>query len=360
VGDAAVDQQLQMRRSYVSFANFVSAAAQRENATWPLFRVPDFELLAGQVRLQSGSEAVSCTTLVDMQDEDEYLKFISNNYKDGVDEAHLIRYGNLDRLVPEGYTPNFTLLGMDGFLPDLMKRAYRAPMWQLSPRTYYLRRRLILMSRSFLTFFHISHYCYVLALSSYDLINWDLVSSEPLYLDLINALIALKNESVTSDLDNYGGTGILTEQEHNAMHSALPNSDSSFPHSFLFAPVYKIPGDQESKIVAYIGGGFAWDFALRFLLPDNIQGLVVELRNSCNQSSIYELMGHDAFYLGKNATHEPMYNEMEVVRDLSPSTHPNFATTPGHCRYSMVRCMLNLPTDFVNDSNPKSCFFATG
>jgi hypothetical protein len=114
----------------------------------------------------------------------------------------------------------------------------------------------------------------------------------------------LKNESLTSAMLRYTDTGVITKEDHNAMHSTLPNSDVSFPHSFIYTPVHEIPGDYDSKIVAFVIGGFAWDFAMRFLLPDNIEGIVVEIQNSCNQNSLYELMGHDAIYLGENAAHE--------------------------------------------------------
>jgi hypothetical protein len=104
----------------------------------------------------------------------------------------------------------------------------------------------------------------------------------------------------------------------------------------MSTPIHEVPHDTESKIVARLSGSFAWDYTLRFLLPDNVAGIVVELRNTCNQSSLYRLIGHDAFYLGDNATKEAKYDEMEVVRDLALSTHPNFTTTPGHCHYTMV------------------------
>jgi hypothetical protein len=135
---------------------------------------------------------------------------------------------------------------------------------------------------------------------------------------------------------SYSNTGIISDEDHNARHSALLNSNVSFPQSFIFSPVHDIPGDYDSPIVAFLSGGFAWDYALRFLLPSNVEGVVVEIKNSCNQTSVYELMGYDALYLGKDATHESKYDDMVVIRDLSISTHPNFTTTPGHCRYTIV------------------------
>ena len=77
------------------------------------------------------------------------------------------------------------------------------------------------------------------------------------------------------------------------MHSSLPNSDVSYPYSFMNTPIHEIPNDYESKIVGTTGGGFAWDFALRYLLPNNVEGIMVEIQNSCNQTSLYELIGYD-------------------------------------------------------------------
>ena len=146
----------------------------------------------------------------------------------------------------------------------------------------------------------------------------------------------MKSECVVSPFRKYANSGGLLQKEHDALHSTRTNSDSSFPHSILNCPVHEIPGDSESKIVSYIYGGFSWDFALRYLLPDNVKGIIVRISNSCNQTSLYEVVGHDTYYLGGNATHESKYDNMQVVRDIYPSTHPNFTSTPGHCRYTIV------------------------
>jgi hypothetical protein len=176
------------------------------------------------------------------------------------------------------------------------------------------------------------------AIPYYFAINWDILASETDYTGMIAAMQVLKNQSVVAPVRPYQDEGsVLPKDVHDAMHSSRLNSNVSFPHSILMTPVYEVPNDSESKIVAYIGGGFAWDYALRSLLPDNVNGIIVEIKNSCNQSSLYELVGHDAFYLGENATKESKYDIMEVVRDLSFGTHPEFASTPGHCLYTIVR-----------------------
>lgn len=129
-----MDQQRKMREAFVGFAYLVSSSAHQANAKWPLFRVPDFELHAGQLRLQSGAEIIGCNYLIKPNEEAEYLEFVAANYKDSLMEGHMTRYGNLDRLTPIGYTPNFTTIGPTGFVPDTTNRALRFAFWQLSPR----------------------------------------------------------------------------------------------------------------------------------------------------------------------------------------------------------------------------------
>jgi hypothetical protein len=196
-----------------------------------------------------------------------------------------------------------------------------------------------------------------------------LTNSVPDYEALHKAIFALKNQTVYTRVRPYINDKI-TKEEHKAMHSTRPNSDADYPHSFVNAPIHEIPNDYESKIVGVTGAAFAWDFALRFLLPDNVEGkachvefelnqrylrnndssrllfvlptfpplsgIIVEILNSCNQSHLYELQGIDAFYLGANAVRDPKYDDMAVVRDLFATTHPNYTSASGHCRYSIV------------------------
>ena len=171
---------------------------------------------------------------------------------------------------------------------------------------------------------------------TYFSVNVDSFVSNPIAMDLGKAIYELKNETILTAVRPVTQSSSNTVSEHNAMHSSRPNSDIKYPHSYIGTPVHKITNDTQSKIVAHVGGLFAWDFALRFLLPTNVNGIIAELRNSCNQSSLYALVGHDAFYLGDNATRESKYDDMEVVRDLSLGSHPNFTTTSGHCRYTIV------------------------
>jgi hypothetical protein len=170
----------------------------------------------------------------------------------------------------------------------------------------------------------------------YGFLNLDLINSLPLLLARNVAMSALKNETVYTGVARYSSANAYKEEEHTALHSTLKNSNISYPHSFIGHPIHTIPGDYNSEIVALIGGGVAWDFALRNLLPEGVDGIIVETENNCNQSFTYQITGPDAFFIGNGGLHETKYENMKVVRSLSVHTHPNFTTTSGHCYYSMV------------------------
>ena len=141
-----MDQQQRMRDALTGFANHISSSARQENATWPMYRLPDFELHAGSRRLEAGVEIVVFSPNVEPKDVEEYLEFVTANHEDAVNEAHMIRYGNTDRLIPVGYTPNFQLIGPTGFFPDPQIRQFRGPIWQLSPRKLFFMFFSVLIS----------------------------------------------------------------------------------------------------------------------------------------------------------------------------------------------------------------------
>lgn len=121
------------------------------------------------------------------------------------------------------------------------------------------------------------------------------------------------------------------------MHSIVPGSQSDFPHSLVGHPVHEMVDDPNSQIVAFLGGGFAWDFALRNLIPDEVGGITVVIQNSCNQTYTYEVNGKEAFFKGTGDLHEAKYVSLNETVNLWPSTDPKYVSTPGHCLYSMVR-----------------------
>jgi hypothetical protein len=176
----------------------------------------------------------------------------------------------------------------------------------------------------------------ILAPFDYSGVNWDIVNTYPEYLSRVEAMEVLRNELLISKVRPYSSQSAFSKVEHDALHSQVNSSSVKFPHSFVAYPIFSVPGDFKSEIVAYAGSGFAWDFALRNLLPEGVDGIIVEIENNCNQSYSYQISGPEAFFIGEGKLHETKFNDRNVFRSLSLHDHPNFTTTPGHCYYSLV------------------------
>jgi hypothetical protein len=157
------------------------------------------------------------------------------------------------------------------------------------------------------------------------MINWDINDAIPDFSTSIDSIAKLKNESfVTAILPLNPFLQIQQDQNHNH-------------RSFFVHPIHKSGVDKNSEIVALLCGGYSWDIELLSLLPIGVNGIVVEIRNTCNQTYSYQIDGPDVVFVGEGSKHEKTYEHMEVVRDLIPYSHSDFISTPGHCLYSIVR-----------------------
>lgn len=301
-------QQVDILNAFSNLGSQMTAYAQSTNATWPYFWLPLFETYAEDALRDSRAEGVSVANFVTHEQRETYVDFATDNYEAMVMEGHLLRSGDLDRLSETGYHPYLTSTNGAGEFEMEEEREFYFPSFSFSPPPF-----------------------------SYGLINWNMLSVQD-YDNAINAMLDLKNETVLTPVRSYISTGVSqTKEEHERLHSELPESSSSHPHSLLFRPIHERVHDYESPIVGLVAAGFAWDASLRNLVPEGINGIVAVVRNSCNQEYTYQINGPDAIFQGAGDFHDPGYDAFEVVADLALHTHPDFSSTPGHCLYSMVR-----------------------
>jgi len=80
----------------------------------------------------------------------------------------------------------------------------------------------------------------------------------------------------------------------------------------------------------------AWDVPLRNTIPNGVEDIFVNLRNSCNQSFTYLVSGPDAIYVGEGDLHDPNFDEYGTSFDLWESKNPDFLRDPYHCRFSVT------------------------
>jgi hypothetical protein len=174
--------------------------------------------------------------------------------------------------------------------------------------------------------------------NSYFIVNLDIKSIN--YDDLFSSLLLLKNQTLISNVNPYVEGDQAEKDYHASFHDQLPDSDASFPHSFMFRPVHEKVEDPESEIVAVVLIPVAWDASLRRLLPDEVEGIIAVGRNNCGQQFTYEIVGEDAYFMGWEDLHDPHYDDKEFVVNLDFSDHADFMDTPGHCAYTLVSLVV--------------------
>ena len=304
-------QQKILYDSFRAVGDSISADALRTGSKWPYYTSPYYELYAGQALNQSRAEIAAFFTHVDSDGRDNWTEYATANYHEWSRAGHMYKYGNLDRLDEVNYVPDMLQKSPEGnWIPDNEWDEYW-PMWLYSPPP-----------------------------AQYGAVNWNLINV-PDYEQIVEAAKVLRGESIICRVRKSVSTGTaFTEEEHDKMHSQLgTGSSSDHPHTFLWTPLYEDPEDPESKFVAVIATGFAWDFSLRNLLPDKVQGLIAIITNDCNQTYTYDISGKDAFFLGEGDLHEPKYDKYKKIQNLSRLTHPLKDSTPGHCQYTLVRSL---------------------
>lgn len=241
---------------------------------------------------------------VEIGDREAYENYANEHVQEWVEEGHKIEGKGRLAAGMESYNPYITDYST-GLEVDLSNGPYCC-VWQYSPPP-----------------------------STYGLTNMNLNSIGD-YAAIIPAIAQLQNETLITRVRNYASVPTaMTQEEHDAMHSRLANSDSQYPHSFAYHPVRRKVDDKSSDVVGVLVSGIAWDANLRFLLPRGVLGIHAVVKNTCGQSYTYEIDGPDAFFIGDGDLHELEFNYLEVMFDLTRGDG-RLDTTPGHCEYFMV------------------------
>ncbi|CAB9519351.1 Guanylate cyclase [Seminavis robusta] len=315
VGDAAIHQQRDLRDGLDSFAASLAVYAETNEIgeRWPFVTLPMFEHYAQHSLKQAHIETLNVLPLVTNSQRQDWVEYANSKYDGWVQEGHYLQKGNLDRLVggDETYHAYISDRQPDGSFVNATERDYYFISWLYSPPP-----------------------------ATYDLLNGNLFSVPP-FAKAAEAIMALGNETVmTPVMPHVGIPTAMTREEHNLLHTELLDTRSENPHSFFTHAVHRArrpgdPLDEETEIVAVLAGATAWDVALLQLLPEGVVGIYAVIKNNCGQEHTYEIRGPDAFYLGDKDLHESKYSSMERVVNLALHSHKNFATTPGHCQYTM-------------------------
>ena len=174
VSNAAVQQQVNIRKGFQGMANSLTASAQGSNVTaqWPFYTMPLFESYAKTFFEQTEAQNLFVFPKVNHRDRPAWERYATSNHANWVEESNLIQYGSLKHLDtdPAKYNPFIYRESPTGPTPDGIQKIY-FPAWTSSPPP-----------------------------SNYGSINWD-VMSDPNYEKTIQALLVLQDETVVAQVE---------------------------------------------------------------------------------------------------------------------------------------------------------------
>lgn len=149
--------------------------------------------------------------------------------------------------------------------------------------------------------------------------------------DAIDALRALSTEAVLSPVQKDGVVVPLSTPFEDT------SSETTEPTSMILHPVHESVASS-SQVAGVLAGGISWGALIRDSFPEQAQGIMAVVKNTCDQSFSYYHDGADLSFRGEGDLHDSRYDDMEVVVNLSLNhASPRFESTKGHCLYSVVR-----------------------
>jgi hypothetical protein len=298
----------------------ISAATTAAPSAWPYFHQELFESFAIDFQKASRTDYVGVNNLVSSDQRDSFVDYVTQHHQDWTKSSHQIAYGNLDLLDtdPSKYNPfisrkdDLKIGGTsDTYIPDRLERDFYLVRTTESPppRAYGPS------------------------------INYN-VASNPDVAQLMTSLFELRNESLLSNVQPYRST--LFEDEALNFSTSEDFEDGVFatPHSYVHQPILRVLQDSTSEIVATITAAVDWGASLQSRVAagnTSANGVHCVIENDCNDMFTFEIVDNEAIYSGRGDKHLASFDYKEVFVDLAAvHAHPNYTTSPGHCRYTMV------------------------
>ena len=219
---STLEQQKNIREGFLAMSNACTAYGQQNNLTWPFVALKYFEMYGANLRKQSLIEAFWIAHRVTHENLDAYLAWVDENYEAEVPESFEIDPTTKQYFEGGRYHPSLHIKTSEGFVKDYDRPVYY-PLYQQSP-----------------------------AMFNYLLVNYNLQGVQD-YVDVIDASLALQNETVFTRVRHYSA---FTDKDHARLHSQrLQDATVDHPHSFVYYPIHEKVADTSSEIVGFVVSG---------------------------------------------------------------------------------------------------------
>jgi hypothetical protein len=270
----ASDAQLERFRMALNImADTISAVGQSDNRSFPLVRIPLYELTASHVRELSHVENIVWSPMVKPRQRQEWSSFVEAEELDSYEESKQLVQD--DALALRDYDMNSTMRTMvwrgnrniQGKFQEASRKQVTFPIAQCSPPPYSP------------TFF-----------------NYDMLS-ESYLVDMMDSLRATRSglmsawhSSLAEPPDSLAPIAYKVKF-HEQFATAASNGGMDHPHSIFVQPVFGDVHDETSDMVGLLSSVIAWDVFFANLLPHGVSGITAVLTNTCGQAYTYALDG---------------------------------------------------------------------
>ena len=293
------------------FSTLISSSAHHDDATWPLFTLPDFELFGEDARKLSGALLLAFTPLVTNSTRAAWETYSEENQ--GWIQEGLDVLGKTATQSTRGISPYIYQKTTRAFVPETELAQY-SPVWQLSP-----------------------------APSDPSLVNFNLFN-EPTYQRLVEFAIFTRQSAISEVLD--------TEQ---LFGTAAPQKGKD-PQSIIVLPVFRQTGNSTSDIIGHLVAVIPWGLFFQNVLQEGQNGVHAVLRESCGSSFTYVINGGNATFLADEDVHETVYDDMK--RSTSFATYDgdldgiSDSGLSDHCEYTLDVYPSKMYEEMYQSSRP--------
>jgi hypothetical protein len=255
--------------------------AMGTGAKWPNVLFPEFVLMAELARNQTGADFFSYGPLVKVEERQDYEDFVFQNQ--GWIQTALNRNTSLDQNI--SMPPYMFAFGETTGEPIReSKQELYAPVTQISP---------------------LDSYGYLMNYNAFDFLFFRRV-----FDGMVEA-----NRAVLSEVNNMEAWSA----EVNYTDEYVIARPEAWPRSFMASPMYNRLGEG-AELVGTVTALLPWHSFFQNVIPEGINGIVIVVRNTCDQEFSYRIDGPEVSYLGPKDHHDPNYDEYEVEASFTAFT----------------------------------------
>jgi class 3 adenylate cyclase len=277
----------------------LSTFATDTNQTWPNMTLTHFAVRAAEIREFTGVELVVLAPLVHVDEKEEWERYAWEHQKEAFENDHIYYLGSENQTEQDIGTittaiypfPTSTrqlsgdvhrrrVQDQDHGDHDVPRENNRAglpagvsvPVWQFGPRVRVASLALL-----------------------------DLYSYPPFEIIVNNVFDS--NQALLSGIIN------LDVLER---YVDLGENDQSKLRSVLAQPVFKSLHDRNLEVVGFLFGVLRWQDLFENILPQGVDGLVVNMKDSCGAGFSFEINGREALFTEDDRTLDSLYNDMVI------------------------------------------------